>query len=132
MEAHAKYLQSQIMTATPEKLVLILYDATIRFISQAKSEVELDRISEANESLCKAQAIIAELMSSLDMTYGLIAENLYEIYQFVYDKLVEANVNKDIKVLIEITPLLEELREGWRECFSKALGERKQTFSAVK
>lgn len=134
-DAHDKYLQSQVMTAAPEKLVLMLYDATIRFITQAKADIAGGDASSANENLCRAQAIIAELMSSLDFEYGEVSVGLFSVYQFFYERLVEANLAKDSRILDEVTPLLDDLRRAWRE--SQAPGQTPRptgtdsTFSAV-
>lgn len=133
-EPHIKYMQSQILTATPEKLVLLLYDASIRLISQAKIDIAENKLDKANENLCKAQAIVAELMSSLDLECGEIALNLFDIYHFLNEKLIEANLKKDTEPLDEISPLFNDLRDAWKECFKKNPTERALTdrFSAIK
>lgn len=114
-DAHLKYMESQIMTATPERLVLIMYDAAIRFINQAKADLRAGQRDGANENLCKAQAIIAELMSSIDFDCGEISLGLFGLYQFFYEKLIEANINNDNEILDQVSPLIEDLRTAWRE-----------------
>ena len=61
MEPHLKYLHAQVMTASPEKLVLMLYDALIRYISQAKLDISEERIDQANENLCKVNTMVSKV-----------------------------------------------------------------------
>lgn len=136
--AHLQYLQAQVMTAAPERLVMILYDALLRFLNQAKADIEAEHWAQANDDLCKGQAVIAELMSSLDFEYAEFSTNLFELYSFFYDKLVEANVKKSSEQIDELLPMIDELRRAWREIINKSPDDTREnkssgsSFSAVK
>lgn len=112
---YAQYKNTQIQTATPGQLILLLYEGAIKFNKLAKLSIEKKNIMDANKYILKVQDIISELMSSLDMKSGAdIAENLYSLYDYMMSKLVDANLQKDIKSLDEVEELLEELRDSWR------------------
>jgi flagellar protein FliS len=74
----------------------------------------------AHQNLIKTQDIFTELMVSLDWGAGDWAVQLYKVYQFIYDKLVEANLKKDINILHEVIPLIEDVRNLWYETYEKA------------
>lgn len=109
---YEKYRQSSVQTATPGQLVLMLYDGAIRFIRVAMQGNESQDIEKANLHFGKAQTIVSELMSSLDMSID-ISKNLYSLYQYTNHLLIEANVKKDNAKAEEALGYLLELRETW-------------------
>jgi flagellar protein FliS len=68
----------------------------------------------------KTQEIFIELMVSLDVNQAEWAKDLMQIYAFIKDKLVEANMKKDVKIMDEILPLIEEVRDLWYETDKRA------------
>jgi flagellar protein FliS len=112
---YQSYRQIQIETANPVELVIKLYDGAIRFINQAKKGLETKNLSLADDSFRRAQDIIDELNITLNMDAGEIAVNLRNLYVFIRQMLVEANVRKDVKHLDDILQLLVTLRSGWSE-----------------
>lgn len=107
------YLQNQIQTAPPDKLVVMLYDGALRFIAGAVQAMEVQQKSEAHNRLVRAQAIIAELMTTLNMEAGEIAGNLLLLYEYLYRRLIEANISKEPEAAQEVMGLLVSLREAW-------------------
>lgn len=117
----SQYRKTQIDTARPEDLVLMLYDGALRFLGQAREAFERDDREAINNHLLRVQAIIGELLTTLDHERGgEIAKNLARLYLFFLDKLSAANVNKDPIPVDEIRPLLEDLRNTWAEAMKKA------------
>jgi flagellar protein FliS len=112
---YQSYRQIQIETASPLELVIKLYDGAIRFINQAKKSLETKNLPLADDSFRRAQDIIDELNVTLNMDAGEIAVNLRNLYVFIRQMLVEANVRKDVKHLDDILQLLVTLRSGWSE-----------------
>ena len=117
------YKETQIKTATPGKLILMMYDGAIRHLNQALQEMDDEhrRYDSISNSLIKAQDIIAELMISLDFERGgEIAKNLFGLYVFMNRRLLDGNIKKDRTPLEEVKTLLIELRGAWAEVADKA------------
>lgn len=114
INAMNQYKQNAVLTASPEELTLMLYDGCIRFMNVAKYSIDNKDIQKANESLIRAQNIIMELKTTLDKKYE-IASNLEKLYDFILDRLIDANIKKDVKPIDEALEILTGLRDGWKE-----------------
>ena len=114
------YRKTQIETASPETLILMLYDGALRFMSQAEIAFEEKNLEQISNLLLRVRAIFAELMTALDKEKGgEIAVNLERLYVFFLEKLGEANVKKDVKPMLEIKPLVQNLRNTWEQAMQK-------------
>jgi flagellar protein FliS len=111
--SHASYRESAILTATPEQLVIMLYDGCHRFLLQAIAAIREARLEEAGERLGRATAIIDELQCTLNPEAGDISERLAGIYVFCRRHLAEGLSEQDPEKLVEVDRLLRELREAW-------------------
>lgn len=109
-----EYMNNSVMTSTPEELILMLYDGCIKFINRAIISIDNKNLADANRSILKAEDIIIELRSSLDMSYP-IAGDLDNLYGFFIDMLIQANISKDKEKLLQVLPLIKELRGTWAE-----------------
>jgi flagellar protein FliS len=117
------YKETQIKTATPGKLILMMYDGAIKNLNQALQDMDDEhrRYDSISNSLIKAQDIIAELMISLDFDRGgEISKNLFGLYVFMNRRLLDGNIKKDKAPLEEVRTLLMELRGAWAEVADKA------------
>lgn len=110
-----RYLEVQVATASPEKLVLMCFDGVVRFLNRALQALEHGDLEGAHTGIVRAEAIVAELKGSLKMEMGEIPRNLARIYDFVHETLVEANVRKDRKKVEEALRVTMALREAWQE-----------------
>lgn len=108
------YQQQSVMTAAPGDLTLMLYNGCLKFMGRAALAMEKKDIAGVNEALLRAQDILAELMSTLDMQYE-VANNLFALYDFIYTTLVQANIKKDPQLLKQCVALVTELRDTWAE-----------------
>lgn len=122
MDLQEKYLQVQVQTATPEMLVTMLYDGMIRFLRQAKANLTGKKIEEANYFILRAESIVAELNSSLDMSREPVAGSLHNLYEYMLRRLVEANIKKDSAILDEVIGMALDLRETWIEAVKQVSG----------
>ena len=113
-----QYKQNTVFTATPEELTLMLYDGCIKFMNMAKYHIENGNIQKSHESLIRAQNIIYELRGTLDDKYE-ISSNLRKLYDFVLDRLIDANLKKEIKPIEEALPIVTGLRDTWKEAMGK-------------
>jgi flagellar protein FliS len=103
-----------VETAHPARLVVMLYDGALRFLAQAKEAMEQHDYEQQNLYIQKTQRILAELISSLNfIAGGEIAENLFRIYTYLYNQLVQANINDELSKVEHAITLLSELREAW-------------------
>lgn len=112
----AQYQQAQIETAPREQLLLMLYDGAIRFCNVAKKAIEDKDFSLANTHCIKVQNILTELMVTLDMEVGgEFAQNLFDLYDYMNRRTMEANMQKSAEPLDEILTHLKELRMAWAQ-----------------
>jgi len=113
------YLKNEIEGATKGKLILLLYDGAIKFLRQANKYIELKDIPNSHQNIIKAENIIYELMSTLNMDVGEIAQNLLQLYDFMVWQLIEANKEKDSEKIDSVIRLLTNLREAWKVIVEK-------------
>lgn len=121
---YQQYKQNSVLTASPEELTLMLYDGCLKFMRQAKVFIEDKNIEGAHVSITKAQAIIEELDMTLNMDIP-ISESLRPLYQFMTEQLIEANIKKETSYIDTVYPMVEELRDTWKEAMRRAKIERK-------
>lgn len=113
-----QYKQNTVFTATKEELTLMLYEGAIKFINIGKINIENKDTVKSHEALMRAQDIVIELNASLNMDYE-ISKNLRSIYDFVLEKLVDGNIEKDIAPLDEALEILQDLRDTWKEAMQE-------------
>ncbi|BAT71392.1 flagellar protein FliS [Thermosulfidibacter takaii ABI70S6] len=117
---YLSYQKAHVETADRGTLLLLLYDAAIRFIKEAREEMEEENYAEAFSSIARVDRIVKELLASLDMEKGgEIAKNLFKLYEFVLWKLFEAERDRNISHLDEAMHVLDELRSAWKEALEK-------------
>lgn len=109
---YQKYQQSAVQTASPSQLILMAYDGTVKFVKLGIDGIENRKFDKANLNLCKAQAIINELISSLNMDYD-ISNDLLSIYDYMNNQLVQANIKKNTEPAKEVLEYLKDLRTSW-------------------
>ena len=111
---YATYKQVSLETASGPQLLLALYDGAIRFLARADQAIGAEDLEGANRYIGRAQDILGELMSTLDMSQGEVPTRLMDLYIYMHGALVDANVQKDAGKLQEVQGLLQDLREAWR------------------
>lgn len=111
--AHNSYNNNSALTASPLELILMLYDGAIKNLKLAKLHISDRKIEAAHTCLIKAQQIIDELITSLDMRYKM-AKDLLDLYSFMAKEIVQANITKDPKLIDPVIEMLEELRDAWK------------------
>ncbi|NLL49332.1 MAG: flagellar export chaperone FliS [Firmicutes bacterium] len=115
MQAYQVYRQTQVSTASQGELLMMLFDGAIRFARQSKDFMATGEFEQANAKLIRAQDILNELILSLDLDVGEIATNLQQLYVYIHDLLVQANIKKDPKVVDHAIDMLVELRDTWEQ-----------------
>ena len=116
------YKQQQILTASPEQLILMLYNGCIRFINESAVGIEQENIEKTHNSCVKAQDIVTELIVNLNMDYP-ISKELFDLYEYTHYELVQANLKKDKQRLLNAKTVITNLRDGWAEAMKIARAE---------
>ena len=123
-KSYQAYKKNQVMTVSGDRLLLMLVDGLVRFIKSAQAALASGNNGEANNNMIKAQEILSELMTSLDKSAGDFAENLFSIYEFMLQSLIQANVKKDEHQLSQILDMAVELQETWNQVVKTAHMEK--------
>jgi len=114
LNPYQQYQQNAVLTADPGRLTLMLYRGAVKFIRQAEESTASRDISGAHQACLRAQDILLHLLGTVDT--GLeIGKNLAALYDYMYRRLVAANVKKDAAILEEVAGLLEDLAGTWEE-----------------
>lgn len=113
------YANERIMNASPAQLTLMLYDGAIKFCNIAIVAIEKNDIMKAHNNIIKVEKIIAEFRSTLNFKYP-VAQDFENIYKYMNDRLVEANVKKDKEILEEVLAHLRTMRGTWEEVMNLA------------
>lgn len=116
--AASAYQNNKINTASPEDLTLMLYEGAIKFCNIALIGIEENDINKTHNNLVKAEKIIGYLQSTLDFKYQ-VSKDFNNIYTYVYDRLIQANLNKDKDIIEEVLVHLRGLRDTWKEVAKK-------------
>lgn len=114
-----QYLRSKVMTASKAELTLMLYDGAIKFCNMAIMCIEKKDISGAHTNIKKTEAILEEFMATLNYKYP-VAQDFKNVYEYLYDRLVQANLKKDTEILKEVLEHLREMRDTWKEVMRTA------------
>ncbi len=118
-----EYLRTKVLTASPEQLQLLLYDAAVRFARQGRDALAGKDLEAACEKLLRAQKIVLELNAALrhDLQPDL-CRRVADLYHFIHRRLVEANLRRDISAADDAIELLEYQRETWRMLMEQLRG----------
>jgi flagellar protein FliS len=111
----SEYVEQAVLSATPVQLVTMLYDRLLLDLARAERAQVGQEWATACEQLLHAQAILAELTSSLRVDVWDGGEGLLALYGYTSTALVNANVHRDVALTREVTGLLEPLRQAWHE-----------------
>ena len=122
-KGNVAYKKAAVTTKDQGTLIVMLYDGAIRFLKTAVVKTRKGDIEAAHNNIVKAKNIISELMTSLKSDdAGRIANDLKSLYVYMFNRLIDANIQKREDYILEVQQLLEELREGWQT----VIDQRKQ------
>lgn len=119
VNAATVYKDSKILTATPAELTLMLYEGAIKFCNIALMAIDKSDIEKANINILKAENIITELRATLDFKYP-VANHFEIVYDYIYRRLVDANIKKDKEILEEALKYIRVMRDTWKEVMKAA------------
>jgi len=114
-QLRSRYARESVTTASPARLVTMLYDRLVRDLDDAELAISLADLPAAHRLLRHAQDIVQELSSSLDVSRWEGGEGLQRLYTWLLERLVAANVAKDAVIVAECREVVEPLRDAWHE-----------------
>lgn len=112
------YKQNSVNMASSQQLLLMLFDGAVKYTKIAKMAILNKDIARAHKELVRVQDIFLELMITMDKNTKYM-EDLYNIYDFIKNELAKANIKKDITIIDNTLPLIEEIRDMWYEVDAK-------------
>ncbi|MBW9154969.1 flagellar export chaperone FliS [Clostridium tagluense] len=129
MNAHGNafntYKNNSVNFASKDQLLLMLVDGAAKFSKMGRQAILDKDVKKAHENIIKTQNIFYELMVTLDVNKGgEWAENLMKVYDFIARRLTDANIKKDVLIMDEVIPLIEDVRDTWNQAYRKAKGEK--------
>jgi flagellar secretion chaperone FliS len=116
-----RYLQDSVSTASPGKLLLMLYDRLVLDLAKGEEALRSGEREVANELLNHAQEIVLELRTSLDVDAWAGAPGLANLYGYLLIELIGANIARDADRVATCRTLVEPLRDAWREAAAAAV-----------
>lgn len=112
--AIAAYQNNTVQTASPAELTLMLYEGAIKFCNIALMGMEQNDLQKTNDNIIKAQKIIVEFRATLDPKYP-VSKDFDVVYDYIYRRLIDANIAKDKQILEEALQYIREMRDTWKE-----------------
>ena len=109
------YKNNSVNYASKGQLLLMLVDGAVKYSKIARQAIIDKDIKKAHESITKTEDIFTELMVSLDQNAGEWAKQIFAVYEFIKYQLIQANIKKDVAIMDEIIPLIEDIRDTWYE-----------------
>ena len=128
----ARYVQDAIVTATPARLLTMLYDRLVRDLRGAELAIMAGDHDEVNSLLIHAQDIVLELQSTLNLDAWSGASGLNELYSFVYSELIQANIRKDERRVDVCLNVIEPLQAAWHEAALQLAGTAGKPIGGVR
>ena len=118
-----QYQTSNITTATPEKLMIMLFDGALQFLQKAKTAIEEKNLQDRAANIDGARKIIRELMRTIDLENGNdVSKQLFKLYNKMAMKLIKANVSRNISLIDEVVEDLSNIRWGFQKAIEIQTG----------
>ena len=122
--AYGVYKNNSVNFASKEQMLLMLLDGAVKFAKRGKLAIQEKDIKMAHNSITRTQDIFTELKVTLDPNAGDWAKQMFNVYSFINDRLLQANIKKDEAIMDEVIPLIEEVRNIWNEAYKLSIGQR--------
>jgi flagellar protein FliS len=123
--AYNVYKNNSVNYASKEQLLLMLVDGAVKFAKIGRQAILDKDVKKAHENLVKTQNIFYELMVTLDVEKGGDwAKALMQVYDYIVSELIQANIRKDVKIMDEVIPLIENIRDTWEQAYKISKGTK--------
>jgi flagellar protein FliS len=122
--AYNAYKTNSVNFASKEQLLLMLVEGAVKYAKIGRQAIADKDVEKTHESITRAEDIFYELMSTLDISKAAgWGQNLMSIYAFIVDRLIQANLKKDVKLMDEVIPIIENIRDTWNEAYKVSKSE---------
>lgn len=118
------YKQNSVFMASKEQLLLMLVDGAVKYTKIARISIMEKNMQRAHKELVRVQDIFTELMVTLNQNAGQWAKDMYRVYDFVRYELSRANIRKDVQIIDNVLPVIEQIKDTWHEADKKSKEER--------
>lgn len=122
-QGYAAYANNKVMTATPGELTLMLYEGAIKFCNLAIEAMRKNELEKTHMNIVKVENIIMEFQATLKHEYP-VAKDFDQVYSYIMQRLVDANIKKDPEILEEVLGHLRTMRDTWKEVMRTAYAEK--------
>jgi len=122
--AREAYLTTQVLTATPQKLHLMLIDGALRFAQQGRQHFEQQNDQAAGEALIRSQEIVGEMLASVGGGAHEASKKLAGVYLYLFRTLTEAHLKRDLTRLGDALRVLEIERDTWQQVCEQQVCEK--------
>ena len=120
-----QYKNNEILTATPEKLMIMLYDAAIQFLFKARKAINENNPAEICNNIIGCQKILREFMKTIDLENGIeVGKHLFVFYDNLVKMLYKVNRKRDLDMLEEVINELKTLRSAFLDAIDIAAKEK--------
>ncbi len=130
--AVAELTEEVLFKKSPQEITALLYQSCIDNLESAILEINDGRFMEANQLLQKCNDILYRLGAGINYDAGIIADQLELIYNYIAERLIEANLEKDVSIIKECLRLIRLISDGWDEALKKGFNENKTARPARK
>lgn len=111
---YSQYANNKIMSASPAELTLMLYEGAIKYCNMGILAVEQKNAEKANRDIIRTEKIIQYLSDTLDSKYP-VSKDFDNVYKYIMQRLIEANISKDEMILKEVIGHLHMMRDTWKK-----------------
>ncbi len=116
---YQKYKSNVVYTVPKEELTLMLYDGALKFCNQAITALETNDLMKASDLIIRVQDIIREFQITLNRDIE-VSKYFESMYTYMHERLIDANMKKDVEILTEVRNLIREFRDMWKDAMKLA------------
>jgi flagellar protein FliS len=121
--AYSTYKNNSVNFASKEQLLLMLVEGAVKFAKIGRQAIVEKDIAKAHENIVKTENIFYQLMGTLDLAKaGNWGMKLMGLYEFIVRRLIDANIKKDIKIMDEVIPFIDQVKEMWEQAYKNSKG----------
>ncbi len=119
MDPLKAYKSVKTQTTSPQQAIVMAYDGIINFLNLAKTKMQERDFYMTNEYIFKARRLLSELTLALNDEAGELADNFRALYNYCYNRTIEANLRKNPEIIDEVVQLISPLADAWHDAVER-------------